>query len=43
LELDKFGVSQPEQGELKALVESTQETIVVAPLQKELVAPTESQ
>ena len=39
LELDKFGVPQPEQGELKALVESTQETIVVTPLQEELVAP----
>jgi hypothetical protein len=39
LELDKFGVPQPEQGELKALVESTQEAIVVAPLQEELVAP----
>jgi hypothetical protein len=35
LELDKFGVPQPEQGELKAIVESTQEAIVVTPLQEE--------
>jgi hemoglobin len=32
--LDKFGVPQPEQGELKAIVESTREAIVVAPLQE---------
>jgi hypothetical protein len=43
LELDKFGLPQPEQGELKAIVESTQEAIVVTPLQEELVAPTEPQ
>ena len=30
--LDKFGVSQPEQEELKAIVESTRESIVVEPL-----------
>jgi hypothetical protein len=39
LELDKFGVPEPEQGKLKAIVESTQEAIVVTPLQEELVAP----
>ena len=32
--LDKFGVPQPEQGELKAIVESTREAIVIAPLQE---------
>ena len=32
--LDKFGVPQPEQDELKAIVESTREAIVVAPLQE---------
>jgi hemoglobin len=32
--LDKFGVPQPEQDEIKAIVESTHETIVVAPLQE---------
>jgi hemoglobin len=32
--LDKFGVPQPEQEELKAIVESTRESIVVAPLQE---------
>jgi hemoglobin len=32
--LDKFGVPQPEQGEIKAIVESTHEAIVVAPLQE---------
>jgi hypothetical protein len=31
--LDKFGVPQPEQDELKVIVESTREAIVVAPLQ----------
>ena len=31
--LEKFGVPQPEQEELKAIVESTREAIVVAPLQ----------
>jgi hemoglobin len=39
LALDKFGVPQPEQGELKAIVESTREAIVVAPLQAELGTP----
>jgi hemoglobin len=32
--LDKFEVPQPEQGEVKAIVESTKEAIVVAPLQE---------
>jgi hemoglobin len=32
--LDKFGVPQPEQDEIKAIVASTQEAIVVAPLQE---------
>ena len=32
--LDKFGVPQPEQSEIKAIVESTHEAIVVAPLQE---------
>src|SRR4051794_31806194 len=32
--LDKFVVPQPEQDELRAIVESTREAIVVAPLQK---------
>jgi hemoglobin len=32
--LDKFGVPQPEQEELNAIVESTREAIVVAPLQE---------
>jgi hemoglobin len=32
--LDKFGVPQPEQDQLKAIVESTREAIVVAPLQE---------
>lgn len=31
--LDKFGVPHPEQDELKAIVESTKEAIVVAPFQ----------
>lgn len=31
--LDTFAVPQPEQGELKAIVESTKEAIVIAPLQ----------
>jgi len=31
--LDKFGVPQPEQNDIKAIVESTHEAIVVAPLQ----------
>jgi hemoglobin len=31
--LDKFGAPQPEQDELKAIVESTREAIVVAPLE----------
>ena len=32
--LDKFEVPQPEQDEIKAIVESTREAIVVAPLQE---------
>jgi hemoglobin len=32
--LDKFGVPQPEQEELTAIVESTKEAIVVGPLQE---------
>ena len=32
--LDRFGVPQPEQDQLKAIVESTREAIVVAPLQE---------
>jgi hemoglobin len=32
--LDKFGVPQPEQNEIKAIVESTHEAIVLAPLQE---------
>jgi hemoglobin len=32
--LAKFGVPQPEQNEIKAIVESTHEAIVVAPLQE---------
>jgi hemoglobin len=32
--LDKFEVPQPEQDELKAIVESTKEAIVVEPLQE---------
>jgi hypothetical protein len=32
---DKFGVPQPEQDEIKAIVESTRESIVVAPLREE--------
>lgn len=32
--LDKFGVPQPEQNEIKTIVESTHEAIVVAPLQE---------
>ncbi|MCD6058441.1 MAG: hemoglobin [Microvirga sp.] len=39
--LDKFGVPQPEQDELKAIVESTREAIVVAPLQEGPEASTE--
>ncbi len=37
--LDKFQVPQPEQDELKAIVESTREAIVVAPLQEGPTAP----
>ena len=36
--LDKFQVPQPEQQELKAIVESTKEAIVVSPLQEGSVA-----
>jgi hemoglobin len=32
--LDKFAVPQPEQNEIKAIVKSTHEAIVVAPLQE---------
>jgi len=32
--LDEFGVPQPEQEELQAIVESTRESIVVEPLQE---------
>ena len=32
--LDKFGVPQPEQNDIKAIVESTHEAIVMAPLQE---------
>jgi truncated hemoglobin YjbI len=32
--LDKFAVPQPEQEELKAIVESTCDSIVVAPLEE---------
>ncbi len=35
----KFGVPEPEQGELKAIVEGTREAIVVAPLQAGPTAP----
>ncbi len=38
--LDKFKVPQPEQDELKAIVESTEESIVVRPLQE---GPVETQ
>ncbi len=37
---DKFEVPQPEQEELKAIVESTREAIVVAPLEEEPAATT---
>ena len=37
--LDKFKVPQPEQDEVKAIVESTREAIVVAPLQEGLRSP----
>ena len=36
--LDKFAVPQPEQEELKAIVESTREAIVVAPFQEGAMA-----
>src|SRR3712207_9066624 len=39
--LDRFGVPQPEQDELKAIVESTREAIVVAPLQEGPTTATE--
>jgi hemoglobin len=35
--LNRFGVPQPEQEELKAIVESTRESIVVEPLQEDPV------
>ena len=31
---DKFGIPEPERGELKAIIESTKESIVVEPLQE---------
>jgi hemoglobin len=37
--LDKFGVPQPEQDELKAIVASTRDAIVVAPLETPAVSP----
>lgn len=37
--LDKFGVPQPEQDELKAIVASTRDAIVVAPLEIPAVSP----
>ena len=37
---DKFEVPQPEQEELKAIVESTKQAIVVAPLEEEPAATT---
>jgi hemoglobin len=37
--LDKFGVPQPEQDELKAIVASTRDAIVVAPLDIPAVLP----
>jgi hemoglobin len=40
--LDKFAVPQPEQEELRAIVESTREAIVVAPLQEEPLSPVRS-
>jgi hemoglobin len=40
--LDRFEVPQPEQGELKAIVESTKEAIVVEPLEEGAVAPRET-
>jgi hemoglobin len=39
--LDRFGVPQPEQEELKAIVESTREAIVIAPLQEGAAGPAE--
>jgi hemoglobin len=36
---DKFAVPQSEQEELRAIVESTREAIVVAPLQEEPPSP----
>ena len=40
LTMDKFEVPQPEQEELRAIVESTKEAIVVAPFQEGPVAAT---
>jgi hemoglobin len=40
--LDKFAVPQPEQEELKAIVESTREAIVVRPLQERRKEPVET-
>ena len=36
LSLDKFGVPQPEQEELRAIVESTREAIVMVPRKEDL-------
>jgi hemoglobin len=40
--LDRFEVPQPERDELTAIVESTREAIVIAPLQEGPAAPTET-
>jgi hemoglobin len=37
---DRFGVPQPEQEELKAIVESTREAIVVSPIEEVKTAAT---
>jgi len=36
ISLDKFGVPQPEQEELRAIVESTREAIVMVPRKEDL-------
>jgi hemoglobin len=38
---DRFAVPQPEQEEVRAIVESTKEAIVVSPFEEELAAATE--
>ena len=40
--LDRFGVPQPEQEELKAIVESTKESIIVRPFQEGPEEPVET-